>query len=96
MVLRWRTIGHGYFDSTIGYHVQPITYKEAAENLATRHIMLTGKDQMITKYSLDDYFVALKNAEVSYFDFIRNQSVNFGKLRKHVKFYLNDQFGTSS
>ena len=47
--------------------------------------MLTGKDQMIVKYGLDDYFFKLKNAEASQFDFIGNKYLNFGKVRKHDK-----------
>ena len=60
MVLRWRTISSGYYDYTIQRYVAPITFDQAAANLASRHHQLTGEDQHIERKTLDDYYEKIK------------------------------------
>ena len=56
MVLRWRTIGAGYYDYQIQRYVDPIGLDQAAFNLKLRHLELTGQDQHIERKTLDDYY----------------------------------------
>ena len=44
MVLRWRTIGTGYYDFQIQRYVEPMGFEQAAMFLKLRHWQLTGED----------------------------------------------------
>lgn len=56
MVLRWRTIATGYFDYQIKRFVEGMPFEQAAKNLALRHEIVTGQDQVIKKTTLEEYF----------------------------------------
>ena len=85
MVIRWRTISNGYYDHSIQRYVDPITFEQAAQNLDSRHLMLTGEDQHIERKTLDDYFSCLKCGSESRppYDFCSNQNELMKHLRKH-------------
>ena len=87
MVLRWRTISHGYYDYQIKRHVLPMTKKQAATNLDLRHKILTGEDQNIVKKTLDDYYDKIKWGDLlsNPYNFTENQSQLTTHLRRHCE-----------
>ena len=87
MVLRWRTVCHGYYDYQIERYVEPITYEQAAINLSIRHKVLTGEDQHIERKTLDDYYDKVKwgNEFVNPYNFTENQDRLMKHLRRHCE-----------
>lgn len=87
MVLRWRTVSHGYYDYQINRYVEPLTYEQAAVNLNVRHRMITGEDQHIERKTLDDYYDKIKwgNDPNHPYDFASNQIELMKHLRRHCE-----------
>ena len=66
-------------------HVTPVTFQQAASNLAKRHKKVTGMDQNIYIKTLDDYHDKIKwgtNPEHP-FDFEKNKYNPVRDLRQH-------------
>ena len=83
--MRWRTIASGYYDYQIKRYVKDISYEQAAKNLALRHEIVTGQDQVIKKTTLEEYFFLINQATKSEppFDFEKNQDELWSVLRRH-------------